>query len=344
MTRVAMGGTFDVIHRGHEALLETALEVESEGVFIGVTTDGFANAHRDRKVEPYDDRVARLEAYLEERGWRDRVEVGPIEDPYGRALEEDFDTLVATQETRRGVELINTKRAEEGLDPLAVVYAPLILAEDGERLSSTRVRGGEVNAEGQVLRTLRVAVGSANPVKVEAVDRILQRIREHGATVEGMKVASGVPEQPRGHEETVEGALQRAQRALEALEDADWGVGIEAGLLELPPWDEALDVQVVAIVDRAGQVSLGHGPGFQHPHHVMEAVDAGATVGEAFDTLEGTEDVGRRQGAIGVLTHDAMDRRELTEAGVLMAAVPRMNPSAYELPLVEDAPEAPPEG
>src|SRR5437764_9754180 len=53
MTRVAMGGTFDVLHRGHRALLDAAFAAGDQGVSVGVTTDAFANAHRQRTVRPY---------------------------------------------------------------------------------------------------------------------------------------------------------------------------------------------------------------------------------------------------------------------------------------------------
>ena len=41
---------------------------------------------------------------------------------------------------------------------------------------------------------------------------------------------SGVPDQPWGDEETIRGALARARAARVAL-DADWGIGIEGGVI-----------------------------------------------------------------------------------------------------------------
>ena len=40
-----MGGTFDVFHRGHEVLIQTALEVSNQ-VLIGLTTDERAGKGR----------------------------------------------------------------------------------------------------------------------------------------------------------------------------------------------------------------------------------------------------------------------------------------------------------
>lgn len=330
MARVCMGGTFDVIHKGHRALLETAFQVGDKGVFVGVTSDDMAHARRDRHVHDLDHRVEALQSFLEDRGWLDRAEVAPIDDIVGRALEPVFDTIVVSEETMDGADVVNRKRRDAGLAELDVVVAPLVLAEDGRRISATRIRREEIDGEGRLQRPLRVVVGSANPVKQEAVRRALRRAWDRDVTVHATEVASGVPDQPRG-DDTVRGALARARRALEADPDADWGVGIEAGLLPEALLDDVLDVQVAAVLDRGRRVSLGYGPGFQYPPEVVRAVEEGATVGEAMSELAGTPGIGRKMGAIGHLTGGAMDRTELTEAAVLMALVPRLHPDAYRL-------------
>ncbi|MFC6730535.1 DUF84 family protein, partial [Natronoarchaeum mannanilyticum] len=51
---------------------------------------------------------------------------------------------------------------------------------------------------------MRVSVGSGNPVKVAAVEDALADVP--GVAVESADVDSGVPEQPRGRAETIEGA------------------------------------------------------------------------------------------------------------------------------------------
>ncbi|MEE9181055.1 MAG: DUF84 family protein, partial [candidate division NC10 bacterium] len=91
------------------------------------------------------------------------------------------------------------------------------------------------------------------------------------------------------------------------------------------PWD----VQFCAVVDRAGTLTLGAGPAFQHPPVVLEEVEDGRTVGEAWERLTGITDIGRKEGAIGFLTHSRLTREELTEAAVLMAMVPRIRRELY---------------
>ena len=49
VTRVALGGTFEVIHKGHRALFTKAFAMGDE-VLIGLTSDHLANTNRSRKV------------------------------------------------------------------------------------------------------------------------------------------------------------------------------------------------------------------------------------------------------------------------------------------------------
>ena len=141
----------------------------------------------------------------------------------------------------------------------------------------------------------------------------------------GVPVASHVRAQPFEHE-TAAGAIARARAAIGS---ADYGVGIEAGLF----WDDAardyLDVQYCAIVDRRDLVTLGHGPGFRYPPAVVTAVRQGKSVGEAMEQVAGIRGIGRRQGAVGWLSRDGMDRTRLTEAAVLMALIPRIRRELY---------------
>ena len=56
---VAMGGTFDIIHRGHITLLSNAFEI-SEKVIIGLTSDEFAKKRGKTVTNNYETRLANL--------------------------------------------------------------------------------------------------------------------------------------------------------------------------------------------------------------------------------------------------------------------------------------------
>ena len=150
---VAVGGTFDMLHRGHRALLEKAFEV-GERVIIGVTSDPFAKKlHKPHKVDPYEDRMKALEDFLRERGYLHRASIVKLSDPYGPAVEDgEIEALIVSERTRdRGAE-INRIRAAKGLRPLDLIKVDLVKAEDSKPISTTRIRRGKIDREGRVIK------------------------------------------------------------------------------------------------------------------------------------------------------------------------------------------------
>jgi inosine/xanthosine triphosphatase len=324
-----MGGTFDVLHRGHRALLDAAFSAGDEGVSIGVTTDAFANARRERTVRPYEQRVAGLSAFLRERGYLARAEIRPIDTPVGFALEPRFDAVDVTEETAATADVINAERARLRLPPLRVVTAPYVLGDDARPIKATRVREGEMDAEGRLKRPVRIALGSDNPVKVEATRRAAARL--YGAAeVRAFAVESTVAHQP-FEEATWQGALARARAALAAWSDADFGVGVEAGLFDAAALRLTFDVQACAVVDHAGRTTYGHGPGFYYPDSVTAELRKGRTVGEVVAQMSGIAEIGRKAGAVGWLSRGHFTRTALTEGAVTMAFLPRLRPELYGL-------------
>lgn len=321
--RVAMGGTFDLLHDGHRALLAAAFTPRPEKVLIGLTTDRFARETRP-EVNPYALRERRLRAYLRTRGWTKFV-VEPIDDPFGPADDlPDLDTLVVSADRALVGKNLNQARERKGLRPLEVRAVPMVLAQDGLPIQSRRIRVGTIDRHGVRLAPLVVHVGSDNPVKLRAVRQVFADLFDR-VRVRAIPVPTGVPEQPIDQQAPV-GAMNRARAA---LPEADFGVGIEAGLL----WDASvgnyLDVQYCAVIDRSGRVTLGHGPGFEYPPAVVERVQAGRTVSQALAELTGIREIGSKYGAIGYLTERRMDRDTLTQAAVLMAMVPRIRRNLY---------------
>ncbi|NJF25627.1 inosine/xanthosine triphosphatase [Thermococcus sp. Bubb.Bath] len=178
---------------------------------------------------------------------------------------------------------------------------------------------------------MKVAVGSTNPAKVEAVREVFREIYGEVEVVP-MGVDSGVPDQPVGLEETIKGAINRAKLALEKT-GADFGVGVEAGLYSVPETLTGyMDIQFCAIVDKEGRTTFGHGPGFEYPPGVIRRVfEEDVEVGIAMGELVNDRELKRKIGAIGVLTHGRLVRKELNKLAVLMALVPRLNPEWYGL-------------
>lgn len=174
-----------------------------------------------------------------------------------------------------------------------------------------------------------VAVGTSNPIKVKAVEKVLSKFFKVSVVMKD--VPSEVLPQPVGLEMTIKGAVLRARNALNAEGGIELGVGIEAGLIPVPGTISGyMDQQFVAIVDRKGRVTVGGGPAFECPRSlVAQVLGEGIEVGTAMDELTGIHELGQKQGAIGFFSKGRLDRTSLTECAVLMALIPRLNEGMY---------------
>lgn len=153
--RVAVAGTFGPIHDGHRLLFEHALRFGDDGVIVGLTSDDLATEtrHVPRPVPPYEDRersVASELAAIDE--WDRDVTIRKLTGPHEIVTDEPaIDALVVSPETAAELEAINDARREREFDPLTGIVAPYVLADDGERISSTRIVHGEIDEHGSVL-------------------------------------------------------------------------------------------------------------------------------------------------------------------------------------------------
>lgn len=140
--KVAAGGSFDVLHIGHEALLKKAFDV-GEVMIIGLTS----NEMREKDVAPFEKRKKALALFLRNRG---EYEIIELTDPFGpAATDETIAAIVVSEETEPGALKINEIRKKRGFKPLDIISIPLVLAGDGKPISSTRVKKGEIDKDGR---------------------------------------------------------------------------------------------------------------------------------------------------------------------------------------------------
>ena len=322
--RVGIGGTFNIIHVGHELLFETAFSI-GDHVQVGLTSDDFARGSRQVPVRAFEERREALGRFLERYG--KPYDIVEISDPMGTArTSSDLDAIVVSPETRDEAMRINLVRQENGLDALKIFSIRHVKAEDTRVVSASRIAKGEIDRDGHLLRPLKVAVATDNRVKVEAVRNISTQIFGLVDVVE-VPTSPEAPSQPLG-DRTIEGSVERARLAMGQTE-ADFGVGVEAGLFWVEPLKKHLDVQYCTVVDSEGRTTYGHGPGFEYPPVVTKAALSGQPVGEIMSRISGIDKIGHRMGSIGYLSGGVIDRVSLTELSVLMALIPRIRSDLY---------------
>ena len=308
-----VAGTFNILHDGHKELIRKAFEVGDE-ILIGVTSDRMSCSGRNETV-PFYMRKRELEIFLSEtkKPWR----IMEIDDIYGpKELMDKAEILVVSEETFENGLTVNEERKSRGIKPMELYTIPMAKASDGSKISSSCIMEGKYGRNGKI-DTIDIAVGSANRVKVEAVRTVLERIYGD-VRVTAVDVDSGVPPQP-SEGDTRKGAVNRAKNALGSH---DMSFGIEAGVFETE--DGLYDIQYCAVLDKTGVLSVGMGSGFRYPDDISELVREGYTVGDAVKKARGDSDIGKKQGAIGILSDGLMDRKSLTEQSVLAAMIPRM--------------------
>jgi len=218
-------------------------------------------------------------------------------------------------------------------------------------------------------RVLRIAVGTKNPCKVDAVTKALKQcIRDETDSetkvdihIEGFAVESGVPDQPFGDQETVQGAKNRAKNAHEAYQKAhnvfpDLSFGLEGGLEWSPllpdqngekslwcmAWmaiyGERKPLLIDAMASREAGVSqpdekpicsVAKTGSFMLPSALSDLVKEGMELGDADDKAFGRTNSKHGSGTVGVLTDGMIDRSAYYEHALILALVPWIRPDVY---------------
>lgn len=168
---------------------------------------------------------------------------------------------------------------------------------------------------------MKIHVGTRNTLKVRAVRAAFAAVfGDDLLDVVAVEIEEGVPPQPFDGD-VAQGAICRARGALAG---ADYGVGIEAGLVLFPGYDGYLSVQFCAVLDRTGKLTVGHGPGYALPQEVLDRLMDGSTLNREMSRLSGIPKIKEKEGAIGILSGGRIDRFSITREAVLMALIPRI--------------------
>jgi len=148
---VAMGGTFDVIHKGHVALLTKAFSISSN-VIIGLTSDELAEKRGKTLLNKYEKRFKTLMNLIKTTFPQNKFQIVKLNNDFGPAvLEENVQALVVSDETSNQGKILNQIRVEQNLPPVQVIIVPMVLAQDGKKISTTRIKKSEIDKAGNLL-------------------------------------------------------------------------------------------------------------------------------------------------------------------------------------------------
>src|ERR1035437_5265194 len=148
----ACGGTFDLFHAGHKAFLQEILSL-SDKVLLGITSDSYIKSFKDgNNIESFEFRKNVVQKFLDSIGTGDRVQISAIDNFYGPLLTDDFNVqaIAVTPQTAQKAKEINEKRKQNNLQELKIINISLGLAENGNPISATRIRKGEMNRNGRL--------------------------------------------------------------------------------------------------------------------------------------------------------------------------------------------------
>jgi pantetheine-phosphate adenylyltransferase len=148
---VATGGTFDILHKGHYMLLLKAFEV-GQRVIIGVSSDSFATRKQKKIINNYRIREENLKKFIDKNFKKSNYSLYQLDDFYGpTVLTRDVQAIITTESSLENCVKINKLRESKGMPQLEMILVPLVEDKEGKVISSTRIREGEIDINGNKL-------------------------------------------------------------------------------------------------------------------------------------------------------------------------------------------------
>jgi len=180
-------------------------------------------------------------------------------------------------------------------------------------------------------RTIRVLVGSRNPVKINAVKAGFSDAfdgQDKRFEFAGVDAPSGVSDQPMGNAETRQGAINRAQHC-RTKNPAGFAVGIEGGLFDDTEINVVECFAWIAVISPTGEMNCTRTATFNIPPALASLVRKGIELGRADDIVHGTTNAKQKGGTVGTLTNGQIDRTRYYSHAVILACAPFSNPTLH---------------
>lgn len=148
-SHAVIGGTFDHLHSGHKHFIASVLS-QTNHLTIGLSQSPlYLGKPYANTIESYSTRKTRLQSFLKDLGATHATSITPLSDTYGPAVTNtEFEAIFVTTANHSVANTINNLRQNNGLTPLTIVTIPYLYGDDNQVISSTRIRAGEINAQG----------------------------------------------------------------------------------------------------------------------------------------------------------------------------------------------------
>jgi hypothetical protein len=139
---VAVGGTFDHLHQGHEKILTSARALGRK-MIVGLCRPAMLkNKAYLYALESYNIRQKAVRKFKPDK-------ILPLTDIYGPAATDPaIGAIVCSPLSRPNAQTINRRRQLHRLPPLKIIEVKLVKDSTGQRLASSRIRQGLVDRQG----------------------------------------------------------------------------------------------------------------------------------------------------------------------------------------------------
>lgn len=151
---------------------------------------------------------------------------------------------------------------------------------------------------------MKITIGSLNPTKVGAVKSVFKEY-----SVDGLNVPSNVSKQPMTDDETMQGAINRANNArIEG--NSELGIGLEGGVIIEN--DRLFLCNWGALVDE-NQTILASGAKILLPREFIYDLQNGTELSVLMERYTNEKDIRSKEGAVGIFTNGRITRTQIFE-------------------------------
>ena len=170
----------------------------------------------------------------------------------------------------------------------------------------------------------KVVIASKNPVKINATKKAFESVFNDRFEFEGFSADSLVSDQPMNNLETLTGAMNRLKN-IQHLK-ADYFVSIEGGVDILDDNYEAFAWIIISDDKKTGKAKTAT---FPLPLKISKLIKKGYELGDADDIVFKRSNSKQKNGAVGILSDNLINRTDYYVHAIILALIPFTNSKLY---------------